>query len=52
MKKVFNPKKKFWSSLIKRPLYNLDYVKDIVEKKIKIDMHDIVEKAIKNGFTF
>ena len=32
MKKVFNPKKKFWSSLIKRPLYNLDYVKDIVDE--------------------
>ena len=32
MKKVFNPEKKSWSSLIKRPLYNLDYVKDIVDE--------------------
>ena len=32
MKKVFNPEKKYWSSLIKRPLYSLDSVKDIVDK--------------------
>ena len=30
----------------------ITYVKEIVEKKIKIDMPDIVKKAIKNGFTF
>ena len=27
----------------------IDYVKEIVENKIKIDMPDIVKKAIKNG---
>ena len=32
MKKVFNPEKKSWSSLIKRPLYSLDSVKDIVDE--------------------
>jgi len=32
MKKVFNPEKKSWPSLIKRPLYNLDSVKDIVDE--------------------
>ena len=32
MKKVFNPEKKSWLSLIKRPLYSLDYVKDIVDE--------------------
>lgn len=30
----------------------ITFVKEIVEKKIKIDMPDIVKKAIKNGFTF
>ena len=32
MKKVFNPEKKSWSSLIKRPLYSIDSVKDIVDE--------------------
>ena len=32
MNKVFNPEKKSWSSLIKRPLYSLDSVKDIVDQ--------------------
>ena len=32
MKKVFNPEKKSWLSLIKRPLYSLDSVKDIVDE--------------------
>ena len=32
MKKVFNPEKKSWLSLIKRPLYSLEYVKDIVDE--------------------
>ena len=32
MKKVFNPEKKSWSSLIKRPLYSLDSVKNIVDE--------------------
>ncbi|MDC0080281.1 histidinol dehydrogenase [Flavobacteriaceae bacterium] len=32
MKKVFNPEKKSWSSLIKRPLYSLDSIKDIVDE--------------------
>ena len=32
MKKVFNPEKKSWSSLIKRPLYSFDSVKDIVDE--------------------
>ena len=34
MKKVFNPEKKSWSSLIKRPLYSFDSVKDIVDEII------------------
>ena len=32
MNKVFNPEKKSWSSLIKRPLYSLDSVKDIIDQ--------------------
>ena len=32
MNKVFNPIKKSWSSLIERPLYSLDSVKDIVDQ--------------------
>ena len=32
MNKVFNPEKKSWSSLVKRPSYSLDSVKDIVEE--------------------
>ena len=32
MNKVFNPEKKSWSSLIKRPSYSLDSVKDIVDQ--------------------
>ncbi len=32
MNKVFNPEKKSWSSLVKRPSYSLDLVKDIVEE--------------------
>ena len=32
MNKVFNPEKNTWSSLIKRPLYSLDSVKDIVDE--------------------
>ena len=32
MNKVFNPEKKSWSSLIERPLYSLDSVKDIVDQ--------------------
>ena len=32
MNKVFNPEKKSWSSLIERPLYSLDSIKDIVDQ--------------------
>ena len=32
MNKVYNPEKNTWSSLVKRPLYSLDSVKDIVDK--------------------
>ena len=32
MNKVFNPEKNTWSSLLKRPLYSLDSVKDIVDE--------------------
>ena len=32
MNKVYNPEKNSWSSLVKRPLYSLDSVKDIVDK--------------------
>lgn len=32
MKKIFNPDKKSWSSLVERPMYNLDSVKDIVDE--------------------
>ena len=32
MNKVFNPEKNIWSSLLKRPLYSLDSVKDIVDE--------------------
>jgi len=32
MNKVFNPEKNTWSSLVKRPLYNLDSVKDVVDE--------------------
>ena len=32
MNKVYNPDKNTWSSLVKRPLYSLDSVKDIVDK--------------------
>ena len=32
MNKVYNPEKNSWSSLVERPLYSLDSVKDIVDK--------------------
>ena len=32
MNKVFNPERNTWSSLVKRPLYNLDSVKDVVDE--------------------
>jgi len=32
MNKVYNPEKNTWSSLVKRPLYSLDSVKDIIDK--------------------
>ena len=32
MNKVYNPEKNSWSSLVKRPLYSLDSVKDIIDK--------------------
>jgi len=32
MNKIFNPKRNTWSSLVKRPLYNLDSVKNIVDE--------------------
>jgi histidinol dehydrogenase len=32
MNKVFNPERNNWSSLVKRPLYNLDSVKDVVDE--------------------
>tara|TARA_B100000787_G_C16196527_1_gene301276 strand:+ start:454 stop:1740 length:1287 start_codon:yes stop_codon:yes gene_type:complete len=32
MNKIFNPKRNTWSSLVKRPLYNLDSVKNVVDE--------------------
>ena len=32
MKKVFNPIKKSWSTLMKRPLYSIDSVKHTVDE--------------------
>jgi len=32
MNKVYNPERNTWSSLVKRPLYSLDSVKDVVEE--------------------
>ncbi len=32
MNKIYNPQRNTWSSLVKRPLYNLDSVKDVVDE--------------------
>ena len=32
MNKIFNPNKSSWTSLVKRPVYSLDSVKDVVDE--------------------
>ena len=32
MNKIFNPDKSLWTSLVKRPVYSLDSVKDVVDE--------------------
>ena len=32
MNKIFNPNKSTWTSLVKRPVYSLDSVKDVVDE--------------------